>query len=1013
MTYHKLLQKQIIKYLPKTLRQHNDMNQFLDAIDATYQTYEKEKNIMHHAFQESEKEYNEVNESLKKEYELKKRSIDNLYESLQQINEEPIMISDKEKNDLLFISGYLNEQINKRRESEESLNHTIQLLKTLLANLQSGILVEDKDRNILFVNQLFCDFFQLGKAPDDLIGQNCKAMVIESCHLFKDSGLFKNRFETIFKNKMMVTNEIMETIDGRFFERDHVPILVNGELKGHLWKYTDVTEREKTLSLIEQSEERNRLIMNAALNAIINIDSKGNITFWNRQATKMFGWSQTEVFGKSLTETIIPSRYIEGHNKGMKHYLETGEGPVLNKQIELTGLNREGNEFPIEISILPIEHNDEKFFCAFIEDISERKKAENSLKAQEEKYRNIIANMNMGLIEVDRDENILYANQGFLTISGYELDEILGKYAPELFMFDEHLELVKAKRKLRENGISNLFQLPVKNKKGELRWWAISGGPNYDDNGEWIGSIGIHLDITEQKRLEIALKNEKIKAQQASKSKEAFLAQMSHEIRTPLNAIVGFLRELSKQQLTSTQRDYINNSEIASKHLLAIINNVLDISKIEAGEMALENTDFVLENTIGNVITVLSPRAREKGLTVHKNVAPEISKVLKGDELRLEQILFNLLGNAIKFTAKGEILIHCDLIQDDISRQKVRISVKDTGIGMDAGYVKDIFKKFSQEDKAATTKKYGGTGLGMFITKELVQLMKGRIEIESEKGIGTTFHIYLKLEKGDPERVQTTGKKREPGSLQDVSVLLVEDNILNRMVAQNSLKYYNCQVEEAENGLKAIEILKQKKFDVILMDIQMPEMDGIKATKVIRKELQLDTPIIALTANAFKTEIDRCYAAGMNDYVTKPFDEDVLIGLIAKYGMKKRQPDVLQPESETEQKLYNLEMLRELSGNSDDFIREVVQVFMTQVTEMIDKGESAMEKEEFTDLGKLVHKIRPSVESLRITSIADELKLLEQLAKDNDEAKEIKMLYAFVKMQLQTVVAQLNKYELH
>lgn len=1007
MNYHKLLQRQINKYLPKSLRQHNDIDQFLKAIDETYQAYEKEKNIMHHAFRESEREYNEVNESLKKEYELKKRSINNLYESLQQINQEPICISDQEKNDLLFISGYLSEQINKRKESEESLNHTLQLLKTLLANLQSGIIVEDKDRNILFANQLFCDFFRLGKTPDDLIGQNCKAIITESCVLFKDASWFKNRFETIFKNKMIVTNEIMETADGGFFERDHVPILVNGELKGHLWKYTDVTEREKTLSLIEQSEERSRLIMNSALNAIINTDSKGQITFWNRQATKIFGWSQSEVLGKSLTETIIPLRYVEGHNKGMQHYLETGEGPVLNKQIELAGLNRDGNEFPIEISILPIEQNGEKFFCAFIADISERKKAENSLKAQEEKYRNIIANMNMGLIEVDRDENILYANQGFLTISGYELDEILGKYAPELFMFDEHLELVKTKRKLRENGISNLFQLPVKNKKGEKRWWAISGGPNYDDNGQWIGSIGIHLDITEQKRLEIALKNEKIKAQQASKSKEAFLAQMSHEIRTPLNAIVGFLRELSKQQLTSTQRDYINNSEIASRHLLAIINNVLDISKIEAGEMALENADFVLENTLTNVITVLSPKAKEKGLTVHKNVAPEISKVLKGDELRLEQILFNLLGNAIKFTDTGEILINCVLEEEETDWQKIRISVKDTGIGMDADYLKDIFKKFSQEGKAVTTKKYGGTGLGMFITKELVELMKGKIEIESDKDIGTTFHVSLQLKKGDPGKVQAVGNKLEPGSLQDVSVLLVEDNILNRMVAQNSLKYYNCQVEEVENGLKALEILRQKTFDVILMDIQMPEMDGIEATKMIRNELQLDTPIIALTANAFKTEIDRCYAAGMNDYVTKPFDEDVLIGLIAKYSRKKQNTT-----SEPVQKYYNLDMLRELSGNSNDFIYEVLQVFMTQVDELIKEGITALKIKEYSELGKMIHKIRPSAESLKIGSITDELRILEQMIKDKEDVIAIETLYDFVKTRLETVVKQLQKYEL-
>jgi PAS domain S-box-containing protein len=270
--------------------------------------------------------------------------------------------------------------------------------------------------------------------------------------------------------------------------------------------------------------------------------------------------------------------------------------------------------------------------------------------------------MNLGLIEVDNNEIIISANQSFSNISGYDLKELIGKNPSEIFILGENKEVMKKKKKLRMKGTSDVYQIPIKNKNGDLRWWAISGAPNYDDKGNLIGSIGIHLDITAQKQLEIDLEKEKIKAEEASKAKEAFLANMSHEIRTPLNAIIGFLRELQKQELTELQKKYIENSTIASKHLFSIISNVLDISKIEAGEMSLEEEDFSIENSIQNIITVLAPIAEQKGLQLKTNLHPEISKVFKGDALRLEQILFNLVGNSLKFTPKGEVCIEFNLI---------------------------------------------------------------------------------------------------------------------------------------------------------------------------------------------------------------------------------------------------------------------------------------------------------------------------------------------------------------
>jgi PAS domain S-box-containing protein len=798
-----------------------------------------------------------------------------------------VTITPVTQNGETFFCAFLQD-ISKRKEAENQLQQTVELLKTLLANLQSGVLVEDENLNILFSNQLFWDLRNIPISAAEMEGINYSKAFEEVQYLFKDSESFVPRIKELLNKKQPVVDELLETTDNRFLDREYIPIFINEEYKGHLWKYTDVTQKIQNRKLLEQSEQRNSLIMNSSLNAIINVDDEGVITFWNRQATIVFGWEPDEIIGKLLVETILPNQNKNIYDSKIRNRIKKIDDTSFKKNIELIGVKQNGEKISIDCSIIPINQNERSFFCLFIQDITEKKEAENIRKIQEEKYQNVIAHMNLGLLEVDNNEIIQYANHSFSAMSGYEVNELIGKNPSDIFVFGEYFEIIKAKNELRKKGTSDIYQLPTKNKDGEQKWWAISGAPNYDNKGNVIGSIGIHLDITEQKQLEIDLEKEKTKALESSKAKEVFLANMSHEIRTPLNAIIGFLRELDKHELSELQKTYIQNSSIASKHLLSIINNILDISKIEAGEMSLESEDFVFEKSISNVATVMQPSLDQKGLGINITISKKIEKVLVGDTLRLQQILFNLIGNAIKFTNNGSISIDCEVVENHLISQELRISISDTGIGMESSYIKNIFNKFSQEDKAIT-RKYGGTGLGLSITNELVKLMGGRIEIESEKNVGTTFNIYLNFPKTSNQFTEEMGIDQPVSRIDNISILLVEDNFLNRMVAQNSLQYYNCKVTEAENGVEAIKILKDNQFDIILMDIQMPEMGGIEATEIIRNKLHLTTPIIALTANAFKTEIDKCKKAGMDDYVPKPFDEDILIETIAKHTTNKKK----------------------------------------------------------------------------------------------------------------------------
>ncbi|WP_439479302.1 PAS domain S-box protein [Chryseobacterium aquaticum] len=904
-------------------------------------------------------------------------------------------LSDTEKN-LLTIFTQVLVNVRERIFLERNLSRTVEILKKLLANLQFGILMEDENRKIIFTNDLFCRMFNIPVSSDEMIGADCTNSAEDSKSLFKNEVHFVERINEILKEKKIVTNELLETQNGNFLERDYIPIFINDHYKGHLWKYNDITERVVTQNLLKQSEERNRMIMDSAMNAIVITNDKGEITFWNRSAVSTFGWTKEEMEGEQIIGKIIP--------KADKRLYKV----MLNKQLEIKVTKKNGGELTVEMSVIAVTQNNDKHYCYFIKDISERKRAEEHLRRQEEKYRNMIANMNLGLLEVDNNEVIQYANQSFCNVSGYDMDELIGKNPSQLFLHGENsVEFVQEQLQLRKIGVSSVYQLPVKNKRGEIRWWAISGAPNYDDNGNQLGSIGIHLDVTDQKNLEEELKQEKAKALEASKAKEVFLANMSHEIRTPLNAIIGFLRELKRiNQNDGTQKQFIENSYNASHHLLSIINNILDMSKIESGEMSLENKNFSLQESIQNVTAILQPKAKEKKLQLITDFSPDISSALKGDSLKIEQILFNIIGNSLKFTNQGEIKVECTLQKDFPDKQAITINITDTGIGMSEEYVKNIFKKFNQED-SSVSRKYGGTGLGMPITKELVKLMKGEIFVKSEKNIGTCVTLKFTIDKGSGGNRKGNALEKQDISIAGTKVLLVEDNELNQLVAENSLNYFKCSVTKADNGKMAVEIARNEPFDIILMDIQMPEMDGIEATKVLREELEIRTPIIALTANAFKTEIDNCINAGMNDYITKPFIEENLLKIIYKHT--KNAKHLRQKKSTGEEVLYDLKNIKTLSRGNEEFVQKMLSIFISQTQETIPLIEKAFEEKNNSEIARLVHKIKPSVEGIGIFSIKEDVKLLEISAKEQKaELTELYALFEKIKQTLNTVINQLK-----
>ncbi|MCH8545950.1 MAG: PAS domain S-box protein [Cryomorphaceae bacterium] len=589
------------------------------------------------------------------------------------------------------------------------------------------------------------------------------------------------------------------------------------------------------------------------------------------------------------------------------------------------------------------------------------------LKRQEEQYRNILTNMRVGLLEIDREDIITFVNKSFCDMSGYEIDEIVNRPVTEVFK-DNQLQVINKANYFRTNGENSYNEVAFTTKKGQQRWWSISGSPQYNDKGDVIGSIGAFLDITKQKNLIEELEHSKKSAESEVSIKEQFLANISHEIRTPLNIIIGAIRLLKSLGVNNKQLEYIHQADASSKHLLAIINNVLDMAKISSGKLSIQPRPFFSRSLVDNVKSIFMLKAKEKELTFNIDVDPNMADKLHGDDVRLRQILINLLGNAIKFTENGEISLSVKVEQIDPKSQKLYFEVSDTGIGMSPEFIDKVFDQFAQEE-SSSTRSYGGTGLGMAISKDLVEKMGGEINVKSEKGKGTSvfFNVTLPVvveEEEKPRRVTpaAAAAQKSESSTSNKKILLVDDNQMNRFIARETLKPLQADIDEADNGKKACEMVGNTAYDLILMDIQMPEMDGIEAIQIMR-DMGVSTPIIALTANSFKEDIEKYAAAGFTDYITKPYDEVELIKTISVYLFvrqgKSKSEDISEPMDNAETE------------------NAIIEMFQQQIREDGKLLEDCIRTKDKETATKIAHKLKSGAKTLGLGALAQSLEKVE------------------------------------
>lgn len=868
-------------------------------------------------------------------------------------------------------------------------------IRLVLNTSPSLIYVKDGEGNFKLANQEFAALF--GLTPEDIIEQNNRDL-----HSVDQELQHFNRIDqlVIETGQELRLQENFTLPDGRveWFNTIKKPLITKDGEVHVLGISANITEQYNANKRLEESEELHRLLSENSRDLVCLYDADGNYLYVSNAIEEMLGYEPSELIGVSAT-TIV-------HHEDLQKVQSMGQLVAMKQKSNITVqhrlTHRDGDFIWVETSIKAITDSEGQVikFQSSSRDITERRLSEEALRKSEKKYRDLIKYSQAYMCTHNLQGVILSVNPYLVEMLGYKEEEIIGKEMKHFFPLMHRQNFPEYLKQFEDQTVVKGV-MSVMRKDKEERFLNYQ---NYKvcEEGEEPYVIGFAQDVTDRIQTERELKSAKEAAEESARVKENFLANMSHEIRTPLNGILGMSGLLHKTQLDETQLNYLKIINQSADNLLVVINDILDVAKIEAGKLELESIPFNIQDTVQAAYQALKYKAEEKEIALQLGTLDLPHTLLQGDPYRLNQILLNLLNNAIKFTEEGSVTLHAKTLEETPSTLTIEFSIVDTGIGVPAIKKDLIFEGFTQA-YSSITRKYGGTGLGLSICKNLVERQGGDIWVEDNPVGGSIFRFMLTYPKSEVEQLPNVeAAEIDYSSLGPVKVLLAEDNEVNVFLAQSIMEEWGFRLDVAYNGLEAVEMVRQSDYDIVLMDIQMPELSGIDATMQIRTmsdPRKASVPIIALTANALKGDAEKYLSVGMNDYLSKPFEAEVLFSKIASLVPAKmtepetKDTDLVQPLEEMKIQtapLYSMEIIQKMSHNNEAFMNRARQLFADTIPVTVHEMQKSQELEDWKMVGALAHKVKSTIDTMKIESLKEVVRFVESNAKQETNLPEVR-----------------------
>lgn len=817
---------------------------------------------------------------------------------------------------------------------------------------------------------------------------------------------------------------------------------LNGEIDGVAVISNEVTPQAIINKKIKESESRFRMIAELMPEKINSAEPDGKVIYYNKSWLDYTGASIDELINEGWVKWMHPDE-LESIHKNWNHSVATGE----DFDMDLRLLNLHGEYRWHRQRAKPVKDEDGKIKLWFSSgsDIHQQKEEKEVLekavakrtaelekkhKELEQKNRELtetheklLSEYSRSLIEASLDPLFVVSPKGKITDMNQAAIKVVGVVRQKLTgtnFYNYFTDSEKARKVYKEIFLKGFVtDYPLTIKDHVLTDVLFNGSIYKDDHGSVIGAVVVARNITEIKKAEKQLfeskkiaeqaKDNAVKAQKvaenAMKSKQQFLSNMSHEIRTPMNAIIGFTKVMLKTELTDKQKEYLSAIELSGNAMIVLINDILDLAKVEAGKMTFEQIPFKLSSAISSMLHLFEPKLQEKNIKIIKKYDERIPEVLLGDSIRLNQIMLNLLSNAVKFTSVGKITVSVVMLEESNEKVTIKFSVKDTGVGIKKENLETIFDNFQQANDD-TTRLFGGSGLGLSIVKQLLEPQGSYISVESRINQGSTFSFTLSFLKTKEKVEIFTEITQLDMEMKGIRVLVVEDMALNQLLIKTLLDDFGFESDIAENGKIALKKLYDDPYDIILMDLQMPEMNGFEATKYIRNTIKLTIPIIALTADVTTVDMEKCKQAGMDDYIAKPINEKLLYGkmvALIKNAVKTSTATSLKENAVAKVKCVNLEYLNTRTKSDPKMIREMIKIYLEQTPTLIISMRTSYNAQDWKLLSSAVHKMIPSFSIMGMSKDFENMaRKIQDFANTQLHSEDIERMV----LQLETICGQ-------